>query len=103
MAHGRPKDLVAAKFSGRIFGDRDFIKKVLQQEWQQATISQPTVESLLGAVTRHYKLTPADLASLGKQRRSSVARGVLAYLIKQTPTISFTELAKRVNRDATTL
>lgn len=103
MEHGRPKDLVAEKFTGRIFGDESFVTKILAKAEQQTSRPGASLEDLLAIVCHHYSLTEAELVSLGKQRSTSTARGVLAYLVKQCAHISFTELAKRVKRDATTL
>lgn len=103
MAHGRPKDLVAAKFTGRVFGDAVFTKTMLGYAEHEQPNKTVSLDQLITAVTTQYQISESELVSLGKQRSSSVARGVLAYLVKQTATISFTDLAKRVNRDATTL
>lgn len=103
MEYGRPKDLAAAKFNGRIFGDADFISATLNTVKQQTKHSSITVDELLNIVCHEYALTEEELTSLGKQRNASIPRGVLAYLVKQCPDITFTDLAKRVQRDATTL
>jgi REP element-mobilizing transposase RayT len=103
MAHGRPKDLIATSFTGQVFGDEAFVTSVLLQAEQKISHISVTLQQLIRLICREYALTESELVSLGKQRRSSKARGVLAYLVKQIPAISFTDLAKYVNRDATTL
>lgn len=103
MQHGRPKDLAAAKFSGRVFGDVEFVRAVITAAEQPHSKPNVSLDDLMAIVCYQYATTEAELASPGKQRSTSVARGVLAYLVKQSPGISFTDLAKRVQRDATTL
>ncbi len=103
MKHGRPKDLAAAKFTGRVFGDAEFITQVLAVAAQETKRAPVSLNELLAMVCHQYALTEDELTGLGKQRSTSTARGVLAYLVKQCPNITFTELAKKVNRDATTL
>lgn len=102
MQHGRPKDLAAAKFNGRVFGDEHFIRQTLNAA-EKPRKARVSLEELLMMVCHEYAITEEELISPGKQRSSSIARGVLAYLVKQSQAVTFSELAKRMNRDATTL
>lgn len=103
MEHGRPKDLVAEKFTRRIFGDEEFVAKALAEADQPVPSRKTSLDELFSFIYHHFRLTEKELASLGKQRTTSIARGALACLVKYCPHISFTDLAKRVGRDATTL
>lgn len=102
MQYGRPKDLAAANFKGRIFGDQEFVEQCLAFT-EQSNAATVNLNELLNIVCHQYALTEQELINPGKQRTTSTARGILAYLVKQCQHISFTELAQRVGRDATTL
>ncbi len=69
----------------------------------QALTPRCEFPDLLRAVCKEFNITQEELKSLGKQRSSSYARGVLAMLVKQQPNIAFTDMARFVQRDATTL
>lgn len=103
MEYGRPKDLVAEKFTKRIFGDEEFVIKVLAAADQPTLARKISLDELFSFIYHHFRLTEKELASLGKQRTTSIARGALACLVKHCAHISFSELAKRVKRDPTTL
>jgi len=64
---------------------------------------QIDLDEILAAVCREYKIDEKDLASPGKNRSLSEARGMAAWLILETGYGTITELGKVTRRDSTTL
>tara|TARA_R110000868_G_scaffold380784_4_gene647044 strand:+ start:35910 stop:36842 length:933 start_codon:yes stop_codon:yes gene_type:complete len=101
MRKANTDDFMNLVTQDNILGSEEFIAKVHGNEQPQST--QVDLQQLLQCVCKSFTIDEQALASLGKQRSSSDARGVLAMLVKQQPHINFVELSHVVNRDATTL
>lgn len=86
----------------RILGDDTFIERVLEQV-EGRPARQIDLDEIMAAVCREYKIDEKDLASPGKYRKLSEARGMAAWLILETGYGTITELGKVTRRDATTL
>lgn len=83
-----------------IIGSRDFIGKVARLEAPSSTLH---IDDLVTLVCQQFNLSRKMLMALGKQRHTADARGMLAMLVKQQPHINFVDLAKLMQRDASSL
>ena len=54
-------------------------------------------------VCEHYGVEEKELSAAGKNRRVSLVRGVIAWLILESGELTLAELSKRFNRDISTL
>ena len=86
----------------RVLGDDTFIDTVLTTV---EAISTPriTLDTILHCVCLLYGITETDLASPGKYRLFSEARGVAAWLILETGSVTLTALSRFSGRDISTL
>lgn len=86
----------------RILGDDDFIDKVLAQA-ESRSRRPASMDEIITKVCRVYGIEENDLATPGKYRILSEARGLAAWLILETGQGTVAELGKRTGRDVSTL
>jgi len=87
----------------RISGNDTFIDRVLDQKPGMGVRSRVSLNGVIRAVCKHYKVQEVELDLSGRDRRTSEARGVVAWLILETGVCTLTELGKVTVRDVTTL
>jgi hypothetical protein len=86
----------------RILGDDTFIERVLVQT-EGKPRPQIHLREIIATVCQVYGIEEKDIATPGKYRRFSEARGMAAWLILETGSGTIAELGKLTGRDATTL
>jgi chromosomal replication initiation ATPase DnaA len=80
----------------RILGEDSFVGRVLL-ECEGNAVRPCTVEEIMAAVCREYGVEPQELATGGKYRVLSEARGMIAWLILETGCGTLAELASRTS------
>jgi hypothetical protein len=95
-------DFQHGTIEGRILGDDSFAEEALRKSGEPLIV-KVSVDDVLAVVGEHYKLTTTDMAALGRGRRMAEARAVAALIVRETPSLSLSELSKRLNRDLSTL
>lgn len=83
----------------RILGDDSFADRVLGDAEERPL--KLSLDQLNEAVNRVYGFSPGDLA--GRTRQAAEARGVAAWVALESGSCTLVELAKVVERDATSL
>lgn len=85
-----------------ILGDDDFVKRVREKG---ALISKDHlgIQELTEAVCDLYDINIESVRMPGKERQSSKVRAILAILVKESSYLTLEELAKVVDRDASSL
>ena len=86
----------------RVLGDDTFIDNVLTNVEALST-PRITLDTILHCICLQYGITETDLASPGKYRLFSEARGVAAWLILETGSVTLTALSRFSGRDVSTL
>ncbi len=86
----------------RVLGDDTFIDNVLTNVEALST-PRITLDIILHCICLQYGITGTDLASPGKYRLFSEARGVAAWLILETGSATLTALSRFSGRDISTL
>jgi len=87
---------------GRLLGDDIFVENVLNRTGHRENKSV-TINEIIEGVGKLYGLTEAEIVSGGKQRHTSEARGLIAYIVSEINGLSLVDLGKRMKRDASTL
>ena len=85
-----------------VYGDDAFAAKALARA-KQATKPARTLQAYVGAVCAAAKITPDELFGPGRSRGPAKVRGLLAYLVRNDPSRTLAELARRSGRDVVTL
>lgn len=83
-------------------GDDTFIENTLKNA-EQFEREAVTIDEVIEKVVKLYGLTEGEIVTGGKQRYLSEARGLIAYLVRETSGLSLTELGKRLKRDVCSL
>lgn len=86
----------------RILGDDTFIDKMLVNG-ETRSKRQASVEQIVENVSRKYAIKGKDLATPGKYRKLSEARGMAAWLLLESGIGTLIELSRYTGRDPTTL
>ncbi|ACM19499.1 transposase, Y1_Tnp domain-containing [Geotalea daltonii FRC-32] len=85
----------------RILGEEDFVQTVIgDAEMLHVRI---TVEDVISTVCKYYETVEEKLASPGKSRALSHARGMAAWIVQDVSSCSLTDLGCRVSRDISSL
>jgi REP element-mobilizing transposase RayT len=101
LAEGRRPEFHSGSCDGRILGDDRFADDVLHRA--NENLPPARIPDVLQAVSTLYGLTPEDLRAPGKFRPASEARALAALLVRETPTLSLSELGRHLNRDVAAL
>ncbi len=94
-------DLVQGKNRGRLLGDAKFIRKALKPIKMAPKIT--TVDKLVGVVCLHSDIKEVALRNESRARYESRARQVITYLAIELDICNLTTMARRFNRDLTTM
>jgi hypothetical protein len=87
---------------GRLIGDDQFIERV--QEGEDAIKrDRRTLNDIIGSVCTVYNMKRTELSAVGKDRRASEARSMVALLVQEHPEITITEAAVVLHRDTSSL
>jgi REP element-mobilizing transposase RayT len=86
----------------RILGEEDFVRGVMKLARQKY---RPKLrpEKVMEAILHRFKLTEAELAAPGKNRRCAEARAYLAWLFLETGCATLTALGEQLGRDVSSL
>ena len=87
---------------GRILGDERFFERVCRRQGG-ATPRRLTLDEVIKAVCRAYRLKEATLRGSGRRRRPAEARAMVAWLIRDLAGVSLTKAATRLSRDISSL
>ena len=87
---------------GRILGDVSFIEGVYEKS-ELSEQRAETLDEIIERVGREYGLSEEEMSAKGRQRDRVEARAMIAYLVREAPGLSLTELGRRMNRDVSTL
>ncbi len=87
----------------RVLGSAAFVASVLGQGQGQGQGPAPSLDSLVAHVCARYGLGAEELAGPGRRRLCSEARGVIGHLARGSAAASLSEVARRFNRDLTTM
>lgn len=85
-----------------ILGDDDFVKMV-KEKGELILKSHLSIQELIEAVCDLYDIDIESVRMPGKERQSSKVRAILAILVKESSYLTLEELAKVVERDASSL
>jgi putative transposase len=85
----------------RVFGDDDFVEEALRNE--PSAMATATMNDVLDAVTKLYGVTMEEIVSPGQGRRISQARALAAWGVFTLSSATLTELARKFERDVTSL
>ena len=83
---------------GRILGNDNFADTILSQANQQRE-KECSLSEVIDIVCRRYGISETELKAPGKSRPCTDARGVAAFLVRESSHLSLTELGKFLNRD----
>lgn len=98
---GVRSDLVNGAAGGRILGDERFVKKALKPA---KTPPKPvTLTQLVKQICREEGFKEAELTTDSRARAQSQVRQTITYLAMELNVASLTDMAKRFNRDLTTM
>ena len=86
----------------RLLGDDRFVEEVLKRTDQDDNKSV-SLNEVIDRVGKLYDLTEQEIISGGKQRCPAEARGLIAYLVRESRGLSLTDLGKRLKRDQCSL
>jgi REP element-mobilizing transposase RayT len=86
----------------RLLGDDVFIQNTLKEAKQKLN-HKIQIADVIEVVCNALNLNLKDLMKQGKHQNFAKARGILALLVSDIPSITLTELGKILNRDMTTL
>ncbi|MDO6461626.1 transposase [Granulosicoccaceae sp. 1_MG-2023] len=95
------QDLMQGNEGGRLLGDEDFIKKALKPV--KKAPKPATLPQLVKLVCAEEKIKEAELKNESRARRESRIRQIITYLAVELEIGTLTDLAKRFNRDLTTM
>ncbi len=85
----------------RVLGSARFLESVLGPPARPA--KAPSLGAIVDRVCGRYGLGAGALAGPGRRRLGSEARGVIGYLARESAAASLSEVARRFNRDITTM
>lgn len=86
----------------RFIGDDEFVDGILRQEDTRLP-RKPSLGTILAVAGRLYDLTENELSAPGQKRRSSEARMLAAWAVREMSDATLAELAKRMGRDASAM
>ena len=92
------KDFHQGTIEGRILGEDRFAEDALVKA-SQKVVRQATLDRVLQVVCEQYKVSPADLAGSGRQRRMAEPRAIAALMVRETEHLSLMSLGRKLNRD----
>lgn len=96
-------DILRKNFrEGYVLGDDNFFNSV--RSYQPTTVNKKlTLESIIEAVCNEFKIEKEHIISKGKSQKASLARALISSLAVDVGNISIINIAKRMNRDPTSI
>ena len=89
---------------GRLLGSDNFIQRILQEHSLiEDTPKNYSLEDLIHTVAEAMQVSVDALIIPGKQRNLAFVRGMIAFIIRNSPHLTLQELSKYVSRDLSTL
>jgi REP element-mobilizing transposase RayT len=98
---GRRDEFHLGPDDSRVLGSAAFLESVLGPPARPGPA--PSLEAIVDQVCARYHLGAGDLAGPGRRRLGSEARGVIGHLARGSAAASLSEVARRFNRDLTTM
>jgi putative transposase len=102
IAEGHRKEFHNGSSGGRILGEDSFADRVLTIAEKRDTTTA-TINGILAEVCREYGMDVSLLALKDKQRGPAEARALAAWLVRESSSLSLTDLGKVLNRDVSSL
>lgn len=100
-SEGERVDLLKGTDGGRILGDSKFARKALKPA--KASARPVTLNQLVKRVCKEEGVKESELATQSRAREESRIRQTITYLATELEVASLTDMAKRFNRDLTTM
>lgn len=100
-AAGRRDEFHPGADDSRVLGSAAFLESVLGPPAKPGPA--PSLGSIVDHVCKGYGLGAGDLAGPSRRRLCSEARGVIGHLARGSAAASLSEVARRFNRDLTTM
>jgi len=94
-------DLMRGTDGGRLLGDVKFTRKALKP--MKPVVKPTTLNQLVKAVCKEEGVREAALKNESRARHESQIRQIITYLAMELDVASLTAMAKRFNRDLTTM
>lgn len=101
MGEGHREEFHGGGDDRRILADDRFIEKVLGA--RPVVPKKVNLDCIVKVVSQDYAIKETQLRALGRGRRASEARSLIAWLAQQTGAATLERVAARFGRDATTL
>jgi len=98
LSEGARPEFGLGTHEGRLLGDDSFADEALLQA-EEKPASRVTLDAVISEVCRQFEITEAELSATGKARPASEARAVAAFITREIPHLSLTELAKKLDRE----
>ncbi len=90
------------KGSGQFLGDDAFIERVLHESEEPSRTTR-SVDDIVRVVCERCRVEEDDISASGNDRRLAAIRRIAAWAVREHGNESITVLAKRLNRDLSTL
>ncbi len=98
LSQGTRPEFGMGTYEGRVLGDDAFADEALRQT-EEKLAYKVSMDEVISEVCRCYGISEGTFSATGKIRPASEARAVAAFLVRETPQLSMTELAKRTGRE----
>jgi REP-associated tyrosine transposase len=97
----RPEFHGEGSSDSRVYGDDIFVERVVGEGEEMA--EKVSLDDVLSAVSSRYPLSLSEISRPGKERATSHARMMAAWLVQDIPSVSLTGLTARMARDVSSL
>jgi hypothetical protein len=95
-------DFYGSKTDSRILGDDNFIENTLAKI-KEKPYHPPLLNDIIGRVCQEYELIETQLKAKTQDRKASECRAVISWLAIEFKSATLTEVAKRFNREVSTM
>ncbi|WP_243689309.1 helix-turn-helix domain-containing protein [Geotalea toluenoxydans] len=102
LHEGTRPEFGCGSHEGRLLGDDSFADDALLRAKEKLP-NRVTLDAVISEVCRCYGISESELAAAGKTRSASEARAVAAYVTREIPHLSLTELAQRMRREVSAI
>jgi hypothetical protein len=97
-----PRFHAGSATDGRVIGEDRFVERILSREHPKS-LTAPTVDAIVAAVTSRYGLSETEMGVRGNTRTASQARALVGLVAVHTGADTLTAIGRRFNRDVATL
>jgi len=101
IGEGRRPEFHNGPLEGRLLGDENFVQQILKK--REVPIAPLSLDLLIEKTCAHLNIEKAGLSSPSRQRKTSQARFIIAYLYSEHGNGLITEIAHHFNRDIATI